>query len=308
MSALLGVAWLAWAQARTFVVDLTHPIPTFQQGDVGQPDLTKPIGRSRPIASFSSQAVLVGLPNFPTGDGHFLLNRIILGEHHGTHLDAPVHFTNKPETVEMTTPDRRTTDQLESRDLTGRVVFIDISRRVQAELAKSGGKPDPDPKKTNFSDASGNVVTVADINAVANQLVGGAWLIIHTGWSQFYWQSGPGLEGPYINGFNFPGISKAAVDRLIEIENQKNIRINGIGADQIQIDTGANSGAPQFGKGAFPAHVRGLQRGWKFLENLANTELMAQAKAGSCTVFVGALKHIGGSGGAARVLAQCDRQ
>ena len=76
---------------------------------------------------------------------------------------------------------------------------------------------------------------------------------------------------------------------------------------QIQAD-GANAGAPQFGKGTFPAHVRGLQRGWKFLENLANTELLAQARPRSCALVVGALKHIGGSGGAARVFAECDRQ
>lgn len=84
----------ALAQSKHFVVDLTHPIPTFQQGDVGQADLSKPLGNSRPIASFSPQAVLIGLPNFPTGDGHYTLNRIILGEHHGTHLDAPGHFVN----------------------------------------------------------------------------------------------------------------------------------------------------------------------------------------------------------------------
>jgi kynurenine formamidase len=306
--ALTGWTPSAWAQARSLIIDLTHAIPTFQQGDVGQADLTKPIGTSRPIASFSSQAVLVTLPNFPTGDGHFGLGRLIIGEHHGTHLDAPVHFNNKPETLEMKPPDRRTTDQLESKDLTGRVVFIDISRRVQAELAKNGGKPSEDLKKTNFSDASGNVVTVADINAVADQLANGVWVVIHTGWSKFYWESGPELAGPYINGFNFPGLSKAAVDRLIEIENQKKIRINGLGADQIQIDTGANAGAPKFGKGTFPAHVRGLQRGWKFLENMGNTELLAQAKPGSCTLFVGALKHMGGSGGAARIFAQCDRR
>jgi kynurenine formamidase len=306
--AMAGWAVPALAQAKSFMIDLTHPIPTFQQGDVGQADLSKPIGKSRPIASFGSQAVLVGLPNFPTGDGHFFLNRIILGEHHGTHLDAPAHYVNKPETLETTSPDRRTTDQLSEKDLTGRVVLIDVSRRVQAELAKNGGKPDPDPKKTNFSDGAGNVVTAADINAVANQLDNGVWIIIHTGWSQFFWQSGPGLEGPYINGFNFPGLSKAAVDRLVEIENQKKIRINGLGADQIQVDTGANAGAPQFGKGAFPAHVRGLQRGWKMLENLANTDLLAQAKPGSCTLFVGALKHMGGSGGSARVFTQCEKK
>jgi hypothetical protein len=53
-------AWVsqALAQSKHFVVDLTHPIPTFQQGDIGQADLSKPLGSSRPIASFSSQAVL----------------------------------------------------------------------------------------------------------------------------------------------------------------------------------------------------------------------------------------------------------
>jgi kynurenine formamidase len=105
-------AWVpqALTQSKHFVVDLTHPIPTFQQGDVGQPDLSKPLGNSRPIASFSPQSVLIGLPNFLTGDGHFALNRIILGEHHGTHLDAPGHYVNKPETIEMPSPRRRTTD------------------------------------------------------------------------------------------------------------------------------------------------------------------------------------------------------
>ncbi len=40
-------AWApqALAQSRHFVVDLTHPIPTFQQGDVGQADLSKPLGQ-----------------------------------------------------------------------------------------------------------------------------------------------------------------------------------------------------------------------------------------------------------------------
>ncbi|GIX47384.1 MAG: hypothetical protein KatS3mg131_1595 [Candidatus Tectimicrobiota bacterium] len=309
-TALAGVlCGLALAQAQTarpFVIDLTYPLPTFRQGDIGQANLEAPVKDSRPIASFSPQAVLIGLPNFPTGDGHFFLNRLILNEHHGTHMDAPAHYVNKPESVEVASPDRRTTEELGAEDLTGPVVLIDISRRVQAELDKNGGKPSPDTKVTDFSDASGNVVTAADIDAVADQLTNGSWLIVHTGWGQFYWQSGLGLSGPYINGFNFPGVSKAAVDRLIEIEERRGIRINGIGADQIQIDTGANADAPQF-KNAFYAHVRGLQRGWKFLENLANTGLLAQARPGSCQLVVGALKHVGGSGGAARIFALCER-
>lgn len=291
---------------RTFVIDMTHAIPTFRQGDIAQPDLSAPVKNSQPIASFSPQAILIGLHNFSTAKGHFVLNRLVLGEHHGTHMDAPVHFVNNQDTAEMSPPDRRTTEEMTGKDLTGPVVLIDISRRVQAELDKNGGKPSPDTKVTDFSDASGNVVTAADIDAIADQLRPGTWLMVHTGWGQFYWGSGPGLDGPYINGFNFPGVSKAAFDRLIAIEDQKGIRINGVGIDQIQVDTGANSDAPKF-QDAFHGHVRGLQRGWKMLENVANTGTLAQAKAGSCQLVVGALKHVGGSGGAARVFALCER-
>jgi kynurenine formamidase len=101
-------------------------------------------------------------------------------------------------------------------------------------------------------------------------------------------------------------VSKAAVGRLIEIEDQKGLRIGGIGIDQIQVDTGANADAPTF-KNAFPLHVRGLQRGWIILENVSNTGMLAQAKPDSCQLVVGALKHVGGSGGAARVFALCER-
>lgn len=305
----LMTCWQTLSDAQTgksFVIDMTYAIPTFQQGDIAQADLTSPVKNSQTIASFSSQAILIALQNFPTGKGHFRLNRLVLGEHHGTHIDAPVHFANNADTVEGTSPDQRTTEELTGKDLTGPVVLIDISRRVQAELDKNEGKPNPDTKVINFSDDSGNVVTAADIDAVADQLADGSWLMVHTGWGQFFWGSGPGLEGPYLNGFNFPGISRAAVDRLIEIEGQKNIRIGGIGMDQIQIDTGANADAPTF-KDAFPAHVRGLQRGWILLENVANTGMLAQAKTGSCQLVVGALKHVGGSGGAARVFALCER-
>ena len=135
----------------------------------------------------------------------YTLNRIILSEHHGTHLDAPGHYITKPETTETPSPDRRTTDQLESKDLTGPVVLLDIARRVQAELDKNGGTPDPDPRKP-LSDASGNGDAAHD--AIAGQL---ADVLAHcTGWS-FYWQSVLGRR-PLYQCFNFP-VSKAALTR-----------------------------------------------------------------------------------------------
>ena len=133
--------------ADTFLVDLTHPIPTFQpmEGDPMKPDLSKPWLDSSPIPTFAQQAVFT-LAKFPTSDGHFNLGQIILSEHHGTHVDSPAHYVNNPQTLEPGFPaadDRKLTLRLDADDLIGPVVLIDISGRVKAELDKNGGRPSP---------------------------------------------------------------------------------------------------------------------------------------------------------------------
>ena len=69
---------------------------------------------------------------------------------------------------------------------------------------------------------------------------------------------------------------------------------------------GIESGESSSGTHPWHCHVRGLQRGWKFVENATHLEQLARAQPGSCTLVVGALKHIAGSGGPARVLALCE--
>ncbi|MBI3048282.1 MAG: cyclase family protein [Acidobacteria bacterium] len=261
-------------------------------------DVKRPVGASRVVAGFQDQAVLVQLPDFPSGDGVFKLNSIILPENLGTSVDSAGHFV--PMTPEVPAADRRGLSELTVEDLTGPVVFIDISARVEAELKKNNGSPGP-PAVTNFGEASPNVVTAADIDAIADRLANRSFVIAHTGWSRFWGMSGPGFEGPYVNGFNFPGFSRAAIARLIEIETARNIRINGVGADNIAADVGENANAPKFGPGAFPIHARGLQRGWKLLENLATT---AELGRGRCTLYVGALNHVGGVASWARGVRQ----
>ena len=89
----------------------------------------------------------------------------------------------------------------------------------------------------DFSEASSNNVTAQDIAAVADKLQNGSWIVVNTGWSRFF--SNPDLAtSPYINGWNFPGVSLAAIDKLIAIENRKGIRINGIAIDNLGIDSG----------------------------------------------------------------------
>jgi hypothetical protein len=51
--------------------------------------------------------------------------------------------------------------------------------------------------------------------------------------------------------------------------------------------------------------VQLLQRDLKFVENATNLDMVANA-TGTCSIFVGAIKHVRGTGGASRVVALCE--
>ncbi len=307
--AAAAVAAAAPALAASMIIDLTHPIPTFQpmEGDPMKPDLSKPWLDSKPIPSFGQQAVF-SLGRFPTNQGHFDLGRIVLSEHHGTHLDTPGHYVNNAGSMEAagTAPgDRKNAHQLTAADLVGPAVVIDISGRVQAELDKNGGKPSPDRAVTDFSNGSANVVTAGDIDAVADRIGDGVFLVLNLGWSGFYFQGTDFAKDPYINGWNHPGMNKEAVDRLIEIMESKGVRIAGVIADNIGIDSGQSAiGDDDKWTNSWHAHVRLLQRRVLFVENATNLGQVAMAK--DCTIVIGAPKHVRGTGGPSRVMAICN--
>jgi kynurenine formamidase len=308
-AALLALASFGLYGHGSLSIDLSHPIPTFAPSseDPMKPDLSAPYHDSKPIPTFGAQAVL-SFGKFPTSDGYFNLGTMVLAEHHGTHLDSPGHYANNAASLEGENPPaekRKHTHDLNADDLIGHVVLIDISGRVEMELAKNGGVPSPDTAVTDFSNASPNVVTADDIVAVEKQIKNGVWLVINTGWSKFFFSGNDFAKDPYINGFNHPGMSKAAVDKLIEIMDRKGVLIGGIIADNIGIDSGQSAvGDDDKWTNSWHAHVRLLQRGVKFVENATNLGQLAMVEnPGKC--MVGAPKHVGGTGGPSRVLALC---
>lgn len=309
-TATLGL--VGQAQAETLFIDLTHPIPTFEalEGDPMKPDLGKPIMGSVPVPTFGQQVIRWTFP-FPTNQGYFELGNLLLPEHHGTHMDASAHYVNNDETMEPgNTPpaERLRLHQLDGDDLSGRIVLIDISERVQAELDKNGGKPSPDTAVTDFSNDSGNVVTAADIEAVADKIDDGVWIVLHQGWSRFFFEGADWNEDPFINAWNYPGLAPEAVDKIIEIEDQKGVTIGGIMSDVIGVETGENShGEDDKWTNSWRAHVRGLQRGWKIVENGTNLGQLAMLDSDRCTLVVGVIKQISGAGGPARVFAACEQ-
>ena len=298
--------------ADTLTIDLSHPIPTFapSEEDPMKADLSKPYLDSVPIPTFGGQTVF-SLGTFPTNQGHFDLGTLVLAEHHGTHLDTPAHYVNEDTSLEKQgkpAAERKLAHQLEAGDLIGKAVLIDISGRVDTELAKNGGIPSPDISITDFSNSSANVVGADDIAAIESKIEDGVWIVLNTGWSRFYFSGPDFATDPYINGFNHPGMNKAAVDKLIEIMDQKGVLIGGIVADNIGIDSGQSAvGDDDKWTNSWHAHVRLLQRGVKFVENATNLGQLAMApNPDSCTIVVGAPKHVRGTGGPSRVLALCE--
>lgn len=308
---LIASALFVPARAETVILDFTHPIPSFKPSadDPMKPDLDNPWHESTPIPSFGQQTVL-SVGQFPTNWGTFDLGTLILSEHHGTHLDMPAHYLNMIETMEeggIPVTDRPEAHESDVTQLVGPIVLIDISDRIQAELAKNGGTPSPDTAVTDFSEASGNVITAADIEAVADRLKPGAWLVLNLGWSGFYFDGPDFASDPYINNWNHPGLSKAAVDKLIEI-SETNGRIAGIVADNIGVETGESAhGIGDQWKDSWYAHRRLLQRGFKFVENAADLDQLAAYSDEACTLIVGAPKHTRGTGGPSRVIAMCEQ-
>ena len=154
-------------------------------------------------------------------------------------------------------------------------------------------------------------LTLADptpLASASSRATLGAWLVLNLGWSRFFFQGPDFAKDPYINAWNHPGITPAAVDKLIEIMDDKGVKIAGIVADNIAIDSGQSSkGEDDQWTNAFYAHVRLLQRNLLFVENAANLDLLATVRnPKDCLLSVGAPKHVRGTGGPSRVMAICN--
>ena len=295
-------------------IDMTHEIPTFEprSDDPTRPDLNAPILHSFPVAGFGPQAILYPPDVFPTNEGYFDSASLLLQEHAGTHINSPNHFLNNEESQEpngIPVSQRAAMHEVPFEQLTGRVVLIDVSDRVSNELNKNDGRPSPDQAVTDFSDESQATVRASDINAVAGKIEDGVWLIANVGWSKFYPDSGEDWDAsPYVNGLNHPGFTREAIDRLIDIMDAKQVRIAGIAADSFTADSGEGArGTDDEYSNSWPAHVRLYQRGILIVESLANVDALSKALSSgeTCEMFMGALKHIGGTGGPVRAVAIC---
>ena len=190
----------------------------------------------------------------------FYSNRWEIGEHHGTHLDAPAHCSAAGATAE----------RVEPATLVAPAVVLDL---------REWAKRDADA-----------AVTVDELRAwekAHGRLPKGCAVCLNSGWDAKAGDAAAFLGTDAAKALHFPGFSKAAAEFLLAERD-----VVGLLVDTLSIDVGATTD--------FPVHKLWLGAGRWCVECVANLGKVPPAGA---TVFVGAPKVEGASGGPTRVLA-----
>ena len=224
-------------------------------------DLSYPYNESTiywPTADgFSIETVFEGETD---GGYYYSAYNITSAEHGGTHLDAPIHFSEGKHTV----------DQLSLNQLTGAAVVVDVSERALAD-----------------NDYLVSVEDFTNWESKHGQLPNDIMILIRTGYGQF-WPDAEKYMGTTERGeaavakLHFPGLHPDAATWLTTERN-----IKAIGLDTPSIDYGQST--------FFESHRILFKENIPAFENIANLDQLPETG-----IYVVALpmKIEGGSGGA----------
>jgi kynurenine formamidase len=195
---------------------------------------------------------------------YYAANNFCMAEHGGTHLDAPIHFSEG----------RQTADEIPVERLIGAAVVVDVSAAAAS---------DPDYQ-----------VTVDDLTAWEEQhgrIPDGSILLVHTGWG-VRWGDRAGYLGTDLTGpeavpqLHFPGLAPEAAEWLVE-----NRRIDAFGIDTPSIDYGQST--------LFESHRILYAENVPAFENVAALDRLPPTGA---YVIALPMKIAGGSGGPLRIV------
>ena len=195
---------------------------------------------------------------------YYAANNISAAEHGGTHLDAPVHFSEG----------KHSTDQIPLTQLIGPAVVIDVTRQADSSADYR--------------------VTVQDLAAweVAHGPIPPASIVfVRTGWGRRWPDRGRYLgttkTGPAaVPELHFPGLHPDAAALLVQR------KVDALGIDTPSIDYGQST--------TFDVHQRLFAADIPAFENVANMERLPATGA---WVIALPMKIAGGSGGPLRIVA-----
>ena len=254
MADVLSSLVAALAAGAVRVVDLSQPL---------SPD-TPVIGLPPPFAQ-SSPFRMTRISAYDAAGPAWYWNDISLGEHTGTHFDAPVHWISGRER-----PDN-TTDTIPPARLVAPACVVD----VEAECAADAGFLLTRTRMQQWEAEHGRIPA-------------GAWLLLRSGWSR---RTGDAFLNIGAAGPQTPGPDADCV-RFLALERD----VAGFGTECVGTDAGA---AHSFDP-AFPCHTIMHGAGKFGLASLANLHQLPPTGA---VLVTPPLKIAGGSGSPCRVLA-----
>lgn len=235
-------------------------------------DLTKPLGPDTPVIRLpppfadSPGVTIETLSQFDDRGPAWYWNTLRLGEHTGTHFDAPVHWITGRDLPE------NACDTIPARKFIGPACVIDVTADVEAD-----------------SDFLVSPERIERWEAEHGRIPAGAWVLLRTGWSRRitaadYLNAGP--DGPHSPGF------APAASTLLARERD----VLGVGVETVGTDAGqAASFDPPF------ANHEIMHGAGKFgLASLCNLDQLPPTGA---LLIAAPLKIIAGSGSPLRVIA-----
>jgi len=235
-------------------------------------DLTQPLGPETPVIGLppmfaSSPGVTMEvISRFDARGPAWYWNVLHLGEHTGTHFDAPIHWITGKDLP------NNACDTIPARRFVGPACVIDIEQEVAAN-------PDfllTPPRIEAWEQEHGRIPR-------------GAWVLLRSGWSRRRDKTSflnVGDDGPHS-----PGLDRAASELLA-----KDRDVLGIGAETVGTDAGQ---AGRFDP-PFPNHHTMHGAGKFGLASLCNLDRLP---ASGAIVIAAPLKIVNGSGSPLRVLA-----
>ncbi len=240
-------------------------------GSVEIVDLTQPLTESTPVIKlpppFANTPGLTReeISHYDDRGPAWAWYTLTIGEHVGTHLDAPIHW--------VTGQDGNDVASIDATQLIGPACVIDKTAETAA-----------DP---------GYLLTVDDITAweqANGEVPEGAWVLLRTGWG-----SRAQDESAFLNvGEQGPVTPGPDVEASRWLANERGI--SGFGVETVGIDAGAAGGFDP----PFPVHNFLLGAGRLGLTQLANLERLPITGA---LIVVSPLKLVGGTGSPSRVFA-----
>jgi kynurenine formamidase len=251
---------------------LSQLVDDLNTGRLRVVDLTQPLGPATPVIGLppmfapSPGVTIDVISKYDDKGPAWYWNTLTMGEHTGTHFDAPIHWVTGKDL-----PDNAC-DTIPSRKFVGPACVIDITKEVEAN---------PD-----------FLLTVAGLEAWEKQhgrVPKGAWVLLRTGWSKR--KDATSFINVKEDGPHSPGFDQKTSELLARDRD-----VLGVGVETIGTDAGQ---AGRFDP-PFPNHTTMHGAGKFGLASLCNLD---QLPATGAVVIAAPLKIVNGSGSPLRVIA-----